>query len=54
MKRIESWLNTRILQLRMKIDQLKRHKRSNRIAERMQEYQVSSFTRMSLTIGSIF
>ena len=43
MKRIESWLNTRILELRMKIAQLKAHKPSNRIGQRMQEYQLAHY-----------
>jgi hypothetical protein len=37
-KRIEQWLNTRILELRMQIDELRRHKPSNRVVERMREY----------------
>jgi hypothetical protein len=41
MKRIESWLNTPILELRQKIDQLRRYKPSNRIGERMQEYALA-------------
>jgi hypothetical protein len=52
-KRIESWLNTRILELRGKIQQLKRMKPSNRIGERLREYQLAR-ARSSLTIGSIF
>ena len=40
-KRIEAWPNTRILELRMKIAQLKRMKPSNRIAERVRDYVVA-------------
>jgi hypothetical protein len=43
MKRIESWLNTRILELRSKIDQLKRYKPSNRIGGRMREFQLAHY-----------
>jgi hypothetical protein len=40
-KRIEQWLNARILELRSKIAQLKHYKPSNRIGERMRGYQVA-------------
>ena len=43
MKRIESWLNTRILELRSKIDQLKRYKPTNRIGGRMREFQLAHY-----------
>jgi hypothetical protein len=39
MKRIEQWLNTRILELRQKIQDLR--KPSNPIGERMREYQLA-------------
>jgi hypothetical protein len=41
MKRNEQGLNTRVLELRQKIDQLRRHKPSNRIGQRMREYQLA-------------
>jgi hypothetical protein len=41
MKRIEQWTNARILELRSKIAQLRAHKPSNRIGERMKEYQLA-------------
>jgi hypothetical protein len=40
-KRIEAWLNTRILELRQLIQQLKRMKPSNRIGERVRDYVVA-------------
>jgi hypothetical protein len=40
-QRIEQWLNTRILELRSKIQQLKRMKPSNRIGERVRDYVVA-------------
>jgi hypothetical protein len=40
-KRIEAWLNRRILELRMKLDQLRRFKPTNRVGQRMQEYKVA-------------
>jgi hypothetical protein len=42
-KRIEAWLNRRILELRSKIQQLTRMKPSNRIGQRMREYQLAHY-----------
>jgi hypothetical protein len=41
--RITQWCNSRILELRSKIMQLRRHKPSNRIGERMKEYQLAHY-----------
>jgi hypothetical protein len=41
MKRIEAWLNTRALELRQKIAQLKRYKPSNRISERFRDHALA-------------
>ena len=43
MKRIEQWTNARTLELRSKIAQLRAHKPSNRIGERMKEYQLAHY-----------
>jgi hypothetical protein len=40
-KRIEVWLNTRILELRMQISRLKCMKPSNRVGERVRDYLVA-------------
>jgi hypothetical protein len=40
-KRIEVWLNTRILELRMQISRLKCMKPSNRIGERVRDYVIA-------------
>ena len=41
MKRIEQWVNSRILQLRQKISQLKQHKPSNRVGERFKDHAIA-------------
>ena len=41
MKRIESWLNTRILELRQKIQDLRQHKPTNPIGERFAGYAIN-------------